>query len=99
MLIRAEEDRDRDAVHALNASAFETTAEANLVNALRQRAHPFILGHAEYYPRFGFTPSTHFGIGCEYEVPAEVFMALELQSGYLHNASGTIQYHPAFTEL
>jgi len=28
-----------------------------------------VLGHPEYYPRFGFAPSARFGIGCEYAVP------------------------------
>jgi putative acetyltransferase len=54
-----------------------------------------VLGHPEYYPRFGFKPSTRFGIGCEYEVPEEVFMAIELQPGYLATASGKVQYHEA----
>jgi putative acetyltransferase len=28
-----------------------------------------VLGHTDYYPRFGFTPASHFGLGCEYDVP------------------------------
>lgn len=54
-----------------------------------------VLGHARYSPRFGFAPTAHFGIRCEYDVPEEVFMAIELLSGYLKNASGTAHYHPA----
>lgn len=42
MLIRAEEQRDWAAVHALNVSAFESPAEANLVDALREQAHPLV---------------------------------------------------------
>ena len=42
MLIRAEEQRDRAAVHAVNVSAFETPAEANLVDALRDQAQPLV---------------------------------------------------------
>ena len=38
MLIRAEREDDRDAVYAVNVSAFETPAEANLVDALREPA-------------------------------------------------------------
>ena len=56
-----------------------------------------VLGHADYYPRFGFTLSTRFGIGCEYDVPEDVFMAIELQPGALQDASGKIKYHPAFS--
>lgn len=57
-----------------------------------------VLGHPEYYPRFGFAPSSHFGIGCEYDVAEEVFMVLELEPGYLHDKSGTIKFHPAFDQ-
>ena len=42
-----------------------------------------VVGHPAYYPRFGFSPSTRFGIGSEYEVPEEVFMAMELQPAAL----------------
>ena len=164
MLIRAEEDHDRAAVHALNVSAFETPSEANLVDALREHALPVVslvaeenraivghimftpvdlsghpdlkvmglapmavapehqrkgigvalvragleqchqlgfvavvvLGHPEYYPRFGFSPSSRFGIDCEYEVPEGVFMALELQREALSGKTGRVKYHGAF---
>ena len=42
MLIRAEENTDWPAVHAINVAAFGTPAEANLVDALRQQAKPTI---------------------------------------------------------
>lgn len=57
-----------------------------------------VLGHPAYYPRFGFLPSTRFGIACEYEVPEDVFMAVELRADFLHSSSGTIKYHAAFSE-
>lgn len=58
-----------------------------------------VLGHPEYYPRFGFVPSTRFDIRSEYDVPEEVFMVLELERGYLDGRTGTIRYHPAFAEV
>jgi putative acetyltransferase len=58
-----------------------------------------VLGHPGYYPRFGFVPSSRFGIGSEYEVPEDVFMVLELQPGFLGGASGTVKYHAAFSNL
>ena len=58
-----------------------------------------VLGHREYYPRFGFVPSQHFGIGCEYEVPQETFMVVELEHGLLNGVSGTIEYHEAFRDF
>jgi putative acetyltransferase len=165
--IRAEKPADHGAVRAVNEAAFETVAEAGLVDALREQAQPLIslvaeqcgeivghilfspvtiadypqlktmglapmavlpgyqcggvgsalvraglqactqlgygavvvLGHPDYYPRFGFKPAAEFAIGCEYDVPPEAFMALELQPGYLRGASGTIQYHAAFAGL
>jgi putative acetyltransferase len=58
-----------------------------------------VLGHAAYYPRFGFVPASRFGLGCEYDVPDDVFMALELDAGSLRGVSGTVRYHPAFANL
>lgn len=58
-----------------------------------------VLGHPDYYPRFGFSPSTRFGIRSEYDVPEEVFMVVELRSGFLNGVHGTIQYHSAFSNL
>ena len=42
LLIRAEEENDRAAVHALNAAAFATAAEADLVDVLRLNAAPVV---------------------------------------------------------
>jgi putative acetyltransferase len=58
-----------------------------------------VLGHPAYYPRFGFWPSTRFGIGCEYDVPDDVFMVMELEVGALRGVSGTVHYHAAFSNV
>ena len=167
MLIRTEEEKDWPAVYALNTAAFETPAEAKLVDTLRRQArlivslvaeenqvvvghimfspvvlpgHPVlhimglapmavapdqqrkgigsalvlrglerckqsgcgavvVLGHPDYYSRFGFSPSARFGISCEYQVPEEAFMVVELQSGFLQGASGKVKYHAAFNNV
>ncbi len=167
MRVRNEVDSDAAAVHGVNFSAFDSPAEANLVDALRVQAsavvslvaevdstvvghimfspvslsgHPglkimglapmsvapahqnrgigsalvraglegckdlgfgavVVLGHPGYYPRFGFSPSARFGIGCEYDAPDGAFMVVELQPGYLRGRSGTIKYHAAFGNL
>ncbi len=167
MVVRAEEKGDHAAVHALNVKAFESAAEAKLVDVLRERASPLIslvaeheqkiighimfspvsltgqasakimglapmavaperqrsgvgsalvqagldhckrlgfgavvvLGHPEYYPRFGFAPSTRFGITSEYNAPEGAFMAIELHPGYPHGTPGTIRYHAAFAAV
>ncbi|HEY8518334.1 MAG TPA: N-acetyltransferase [Candidatus Binatia bacterium] len=54
-----------------------------------------VLGHAAYYPRFGFRPASLFGLRSEYDVADDVFMALELRDGTLAGVSGTVRYHPA----
>lgn len=167
MLIRVEKETDLAGVHDVNVSAFETSAEANLVGALREQAKPIVslvaedngvivghimfspvsladnpnlkvmalapiavvprlqgqgmgsalvwegleqcrqlgfvgvvvLGHPRYYHRFGFFPSTRFGIYSEYEVPEEVFMAMELQSEALSGKTGRVKFHVAFNSL
>ena len=58
-----------------------------------------VLGHAEYYPRFGFTPSSQWRIRSEYDVPEDVFMIMELSPGYLKNCHGTIRYNAAFADV
>ena len=42
MLVRAETPADRAAVYALNMAAFDTPAEARLVDALREQARPMV---------------------------------------------------------
>lgn len=55
-----------------------------------------ILGHPEYYPRFGFVPCSKFGIKAPFEVPDEAFMAKELQPNSLKNITGTVTYAKEF---
>jgi putative acetyltransferase len=58
-----------------------------------------VLGHPEYYPRFGFVAASRKGLSCEYAVPDEVFMALELTPGALRERSGLVRYHPVFSRF
>ncbi len=58
-----------------------------------------VLGHPDFYPRFGFLPAVRFGIKCEYDVPEEVFMINELKKGVLSGCKGTVQYHRLFRNL
>ncbi|HEY3374046.1 MAG TPA: N-acetyltransferase [Candidatus Aquicultor sp.] len=58
-----------------------------------------VLGHAEYYPRFGFVPATTLSIKAPFDVPDEVFMALELKPGALSGIEGTVLYPPAFMDV
>jgi putative acetyltransferase len=58
--------------------------------------HVVVLGHPEFYPRFGFTPAKLFGIKAPFPVPDEVFMVLEIEQGSLNGITGTVKYPPAF---
>ncbi len=58
-----------------------------------------VLGHPEYYPRFGFTPSKPHGIVWERDVPEEVFMVQELKEGALAQTQGAVKYCPEFDDV
>ncbi len=58
-----------------------------------------VLGHPNYYPRFGFVPSVRFGIKSEYDVPDDVFMIAELREGALAGRAGVVKYQAEFNEL
>jgi predicted N-acetyltransferase YhbS len=49
-----------------------------------------LVGHAHYYPRFGFRRASGWGIRAPFDVPDEAFMAVELEEGALANAEGTM---------
>ena len=52
-----------------------------------------VLGHPQYYPRFGFKPAAPLGLGCIWPVPPEVFMIRRLR-GEEEPRPGLIHYHP-----
>ncbi len=58
-----------------------------------------VLGHPQFYPKFGFRPAGQFAICSQYPVPPEVFMALELEAGSLAGVAGTAVYAEAFNGL
>jgi putative acetyltransferase len=60
---------------------------------------PFVivLGHPEYYPRFGFEPASKHGIRCQWEgVPDAAFMVLFLQEDPPIETTGTARYRAEF---
>lgn len=161
-ITRAETDADVAAIRDINNAAFDTTEEADLVDALRAdpawidglsvvsatpdgnlvghalltRCHVdetpalalapcavlpehqktgagsaaisaalrtaqeegehfvIVLGHPAYYPRFGFTRASEYGIQLSVDVPDEALMALSLGSEPL--PSGTVRYAAPF---
>lgn len=54
-----------------------------------------VLGHPEYYPRFGFEPARPLGIDPPFDVPDEAWMARKLPR-YSDDAKGTVRYAQAF---
>jgi putative acetyltransferase len=54
-----------------------------------------VLGHPEYYPRFGFTPASGYGIRPPFDVPDEAMMALALDDSRVV-PKGTIRYPAPF---
>ena len=68
---------------------------------IKDAGYPFIIvvGHAEYYPRFGFRPASEYGIKCEWDVPDEVFMLLVLNEAKMQGASGLAKYRHEFSTI
>ena len=56
-----------------------------------------VLGDPDYYPRFGFSRASLYGLGNEYGAD-EHFMAIELKNGALDKISGIVRYSPEFKE-
>ncbi len=55
-----------------------------------------VIGHPEFYPRFGFRPAGAYGLRNEYGVDDEAFMVLELVPGALSDRRGLVRYVPEF---
>ena len=69
------------------------------VARLRDRRCPFIvvLGHAEYYPRFGFERASLHAIHCQWDgIPDEAFMVLILDSAVMAGVSGVARFRSEF---
>lgn len=58
-----------------------------------------VLGHSEYYPKFGFVPAKEKGLRSEYTVADEAFMVLELESGSLKGCVGMVKYPSEFSQF
>jgi putative acetyltransferase len=54
-----------------------------------------VLGHPEYYPRFGFEPGAEHGVRCPYDAPPEAWMVKRLPA-YRPEARGLVIYPAPF---
>ncbi|WP_316823093.1 N-acetyltransferase [Pedobacter gandavensis] len=57
-----------------------------------------LLGHENYYPRFGYRLADEFGISLPFDVPKENCMAIELQTNALKDIQGQVVYPKEFFE-
>ena len=58
----------------------------------------FVLGHADYYPRFGFEPALSHGCYYKSDAYAPAFFVAILEEGAADDFEGEVFYHPAFDE-
>lgn len=57
-----------------------------------------LLGHENYYPKFGYQPLHHFNVSLPFEAPKENCMAIELVPNSLKNIAGKVIYPKEFFE-
>jgi len=55
-----------------------------------------VVGHPDYYPRFGFSPARVKGLEVPFPVSDEAFMVIELAQGALDGISGMVVYPSPF---
>lgn len=58
-----------------------------------------VVGHPNFYPRFGFRPASTLGITCEWDLPDEVFMILVLDAVKMSGVLGAAQYRLEFSTV
>ena len=71
------------------------------LEACRRAGHRIVmvLGHPDYYPRFGFQPAKRYRLHSPFPVPDEAFMAMAVVPGGLDDVAGVVRYPAAFNEL
>lgn len=71
------------------------------LKVLRDRCCPFIVvvGHPEYYPRFGFEPASRHGLASQWDgIPDAAFMTLILDPAVMAGVSGVARYRDEFND-
>jgi putative acetyltransferase len=68
---------------------------------LRDEKCPFIIvvGHPEYYSRFGFMRASFYGMTPEWNLPDDVFMVLVLDEERMRGVSGLVKYRHEFSTV
>ena len=68
---------------------------------LKETGFPFVivLGHPDYYPRFGFQPASRYNIRSQWDdVPDEAFMILIMDDKAMRNISGVARFRDEFND-
>jgi len=71
------------------------------LNILKKKPIPFIivLGHEDYYPKFGFEIASKYGIKCQWDgVPEEAFMIMILDKEKMSNIHGVAKYRDEWND-
>jgi len=71
------------------------------LSLLQKKSCPYVivLGHPEYYPRFGFEPADKYRIVCQWEgVPSEAFMIRIFDTSVMHQVEGIAMYRDEFDD-
>ena len=71
------------------------------LDQLQARGCPFVvvIGHPEFYPRFGFRSAAAFGLTCDWTVPAGVFMVKVLSPTATGRVRGHVAYRAEFANV
>jgi predicted N-acetyltransferase YhbS len=57
-----------------------------------------LVGHEKYYPRFGYEPTSKYGIELPFEAPEVNCMVVALRENGLLGVQGLVEYPPEFFE-
>jgi len=57
-----------------------------------------VLGHENYYPKFGYKQTNRYGIELPFDVPKENCMIIALTENGLEGVHGTVEYPKEFNE-
>lgn len=86
------------------APAFQRNSiGSKLIEVAHQRAKKLgyaaivLLGHKDYYPRFGYKKASLFGVSFPFNTPDDCCMVAELRKNALRGISGVVCYSQAFS--
>ena len=55
-----------------------------------------VVGHKNYYPKFGYSSIANYNISLNMDIPADVAMLYEIEKDYFNNNSGKILFSDSF---